>query len=105
MLHEEMISYIAELEKQNEQLKNELEETKAHLKRYTAPASSKKYYQEHKEEHKQRVREYQQRTNYKSECKYKPSAEQRKEYNRRAYLKKKEKEKLEKEKQETQEDI
>ena len=39
MLHEEMISYIAELEKQNEQLKNELEETKAHLKRYTAPAS------------------------------------------------------------------
>ena len=47
MSQEEMISYIAELEKRNEQLKAELEETKAHLKRYTAPASSKKYYQEH----------------------------------------------------------
>lgn len=105
MLHEEMISYIAELEKQNEQLKNELDETKVHLKKYTAPASSKKYYQEHKEEHKQRVREYQKRTNYKSESKHIPTSEQRKEYNRRAYLKKKEKEKLEKEKQETQEDI
>lgn len=97
MLHEEMISYIAELEKQNEQLKNELEETKAHLKRYTAPASSKKYYQEHKEEHKQRVRE----------CKknYQPTAEQKKKWARTAYLNKKaklEKDKLERENMEKQ---
>ena len=107
MSQEELILRIAELEKQNEQLKNELEETKAHLKKYTAPASSKKYYQEHKEEHKQRVREYQKRTNYKSESKHIPSTEQRKEYNRRAYLKKKEKEKekLDKETQESQENI
>ena len=45
MSQEELILRIAELEKQNEQLKNELEETKVHLKKYTAPASSKKYYQ------------------------------------------------------------
>lgn len=104
MLHEEMISYIAELEKQNEQLKNELEETKAHLKRYTAPASSKKYYQEHKEEHKQRVREYKERTKYNN--KYQPTAEQKKKWARTAYLNKKaklEKEKLERENMEKQE--
>jgi len=105
MSQEDLLLRIAELEKQNEQLKNELEETKVHLKKYTAPASSKKYYQEHKEEHKQRVREYQKRTNYKSESKHIPTAEQRKEYNRRAYLKKKEKEKLDKETQESQENI
>ena len=105
MSQEDLLLRIAELEKQNEQLKNELEETKVHLKKYTAPASSKKYYQKHKEEHKQRVREYQKRTNYKSESKHIPSTEQRKEYNRRAYLKKKENERLEKEKQESQENI
>ena len=84
------------METENEQLKNriaelekELEDTKEHLKRYTAPASSKVYYQKHKEEQKQRVREYQIKTNYKSD--YKPTPEQKKEYNRREYLKRKEK--------------
>jgi hypothetical protein len=56
MENEQLKNRIAELEK-------ELEETKEHLKRYTAPASSKVYYQKHKEEQKQRVREYQQKTN------------------------------------------
>jgi phage host-nuclease inhibitor protein Gam len=68
-----MISYIADLEKQNERLKTELEETKAHLKRYTAPARSKKYYQENKEEHKQRVRQYKESTKYNN--KYQPTEE------------------------------
>jgi len=103
MSQEEMISYITELEKRNEQLKAELEETKAHLKRYTAPASSKKYYQEHKEEHKQRVREYKERTKYNN--KYQPTEEQKKKWARTAYLNKKaklEKEKLERENMEKQ---
>jgi len=80
---------------ENENLKNKIKEleqelidTKEHLKKYTAPASSKVYYEKHKEEQKQRVKEYQQRTNYKSD--YKPTPEQKKEYNRREYLKRKE---------------
>lgn len=103
MSQEDLLLRIAELEKQNEQLKNELEETKVHLKKYTAPASSKKYYQEHKEEHKQRVREYKERTKYNN--KYQPTAEQKKKWARTAYLNKKaklEKEKLEKENMEKQ---
>jgi hypothetical protein len=80
---------IKELEEENAKLKEELHATKEHLKKYTAPASSKVYYEKHKEEQKQRVKEYQQRTNYKSD--YKPTPEQKKEYARRAYLKKKEK--------------
>ena len=80
---------IKELEEENAKLKEELHATKEHLKKYTAPASSKVYYEKHKEEQKQRVKEYQQRTNYKSD--YKATPEQKKEYARRAYLKKKEK--------------
>ena len=80
---------INELEEKIFKLEEELQATKDHLKKYTAPASSKVYYEKHKEEQKQRVREYQQRTNYKSD--YKPTPEQKKEYNRREYLKRKEK--------------
>ena len=76
---------IKELEEKNAKLEEELQATKEHLKKYTAPASSKLYYEKHKEEQKQRVKEYQKRTNYKSD--YKPSPEQKKEYNRREYLK------------------
>ena len=67
-------------------LEKELLETKEHLKKYTAPKRSKKYYEEHKEELIQKMKEYQQ---------VKPpkpiSPEKRKEYNKIAYLKKKEK--------------
>ncbi len=83
------ISKFKLLEEENEKLRNELNEIKMHLKKYTAPASSKVYYEKHKEAQKQRVKEYQQRTNYKSD--YKPTPEQKKEYNRREYLKRKEK--------------
>ena len=74
---------------ENAALKQRIVELEEHLKKYTAPASSKVYYEKHKEEQKQRVKEYQKRTNYKSD--YKPTPEQRKEYNRREYLKRKEK--------------
>jgi len=80
---------IKEILEENTKLKEELQATKEHLKKYTAPASSKVYYEKHKEAQKQRVKEYQQKTNYKSD--YKPTPEQKKIYARRAYLKRKEK--------------
>jgi hypothetical protein len=89
---------IKELEEKNAKLEYELQATKDHLKKYTAPASRKVYYEKNKEKEKQRVKEYQQRTNYKST--YEATPEQKKEYARRAYLKKKER--LQKEKEENQ---
>jgi len=83
-----MENKIKELEEEIIRLREELLTTKEHLKKYTAPASSKTYYENHKEEHIKRVKEYQQRTNYKSN--YKPTPEKKKEYNRRQYLKRKE---------------
>jgi hypothetical protein len=91
---------IKELTEENAKLKEELQTTKEHLKKYTAPASSKVYYEKHKEAQKQRVKEYQQKTNYKSN--YNPTPEQKKIYARRAYLKRKEK--LQKESDEKQND-
>ncbi len=46
------------MEEQISNLETELQSTKEHLKKYTAPASSKVYYEKHKEEQKQRVKEY-----------------------------------------------
>lgn len=67
-------------------LEKELSETKDHLKKYTAPKRSKKYYEEHKEELIQKMKEYKQKKPPKP-----ISSEKRKEYNKIAYLKKKEK--------------
>jgi hypothetical protein len=58
---------------------------KEHLKKYTAPASRKEYYEKNKEAIKER------NNNYKKNTGYKPTPEQKKEYNRQAYLKRKEK--------------
>jgi geranylgeranyl pyrophosphate synthase len=77
------------LAEENARLQNELEKTKEHLKKYTAPANMKKYYENHKEEIKQRVKDYKERTNYL----YQPSPEQKKAWARTAYLNKKEKQK------------
>ena len=71
---------IKELKEENSKLKEQLD--KYLLK-------NKTYYEKNKEEHKTRVKDYQKKTNYKSN--YIPTAEQKKEYARRAYLKKKEK--------------
>jgi hypothetical protein len=70
---------ISELEAKVSKLEEELQSTKEHLKRYTAPASRKQYYQNNKELLRQRI----------EQCR--PTPEQRKEYNKRAYLKRKEK--------------
>jgi len=80
---------IKELTEKNAKLEQELLLTKEHLKKYTAPASRREYYERNKEKEKQRAKDYQQRTNYKSN--YKPTPEQKREYNKQAYLRRKEK--------------
>jgi hypothetical protein len=74
-----------DLIKENQMLKEEIEILKAKLKNYTAPKRSKKFYENHKEEIKQKVKEYKEKTNYSI------SKEKKKEYNKIAYLKRKEK--------------
>ena len=76
-----------ELIKENLLLKEEIDLLKEKLKNYTAPKRSKKFYETHKEEIKQKVREYKEKTNYNSNI----PKEKKQEYNKRAYLKKKEK--------------
>jgi len=78
---------IKELIEKNAKLEEELLATKEHLKKYTAPASRKEYYEKNKEAIKERNNNYKKNTDYK----YEPTPEKKKEYARRAYLKKKEK--------------
>lgn len=85
--HEERIK---ELEEKNAKLEEELQATKDHLKKYTAPARNKKHYEANKEVIKSR--------GYKKSV---VSPEKRKEYARQAYLNKKEKMKKLKENNET----
>ena len=66
------------LEETIKKLSDELTETKEHLKKYTAPLRSKTFYENHREEILEK----------KKDPKVK---EQRKETNKRAYLKRKEK--------------
>jgi hypothetical protein len=78
------------LKELNEKLIKELNETKEHLKKYTAPEYKKIYYENNKEEIKQKTKEYRQT--------HEPSKEQKQKWARTAYLNKKaklEKEKLE----------
>ncbi len=67
------------LKQENELLKKELKETKEHLKKYTAPCYKKTYYENNKDEIKEKHK------------KYMPTDEQKKKWARTAYLKKKEK--------------
>ena len=70
---------IKQLKDELERTKQELLLTKEHLKKYTAPSCKKQYYEIHKEEIKNKHKEY------------KPTEEQKKKWARTAYLKKKEK--------------
>jgi hypothetical protein len=75
---EELLHKIKILEEENKTLRIELDETKEHLKKYTAPKRNKKYYETHKEE-------------LLNKMKLEPiSSDKRKEYNKNYYLKKKE---------------
>ena len=81
---------IEQLKEEIIRLKNELEKTKEHLKKYTAPASKKQYYEKNKEVIKEKIKEY------KKDYKYTPLKEQKQRWVRTAYLNRKAK--LEKEK-------
>ena len=87
---------IKTLEEELQSTKQELQTTREHLKKYTAPSYKKEYYEKNKDVIKERNANYKKNTNYK----YEPTPEKKKEYARRAYLKKKEKlQKVLKEKQ------
>ena len=76
----ELLTKYKLLEEENQRLQNELTATKEHLKKYTAPSRNKTFYENHKEDLLEKMR-------------LNPiSSEKRKEYNKRYYLKKKEKE-------------
>lgn len=69
---------IKQLEERILELEEELQTTKYHLKKYTAPSSSKKYYQKNKDAILEKM-------------KAKPAnPDKRKEYNRKSYIRKKE---------------
>ncbi len=69
------------LKEENTNLKTRISELEEHLKKYTAPSRSKKYYENHKEE-------------LLNKMKANPiTSEKRKEYNKKYYLKKKEEQK------------
>lgn len=68
-----------DLKNKIKQLEQELNETKDHLKKYTAPKRSKTYYEKHKDEINNK---YKQDPNHK---------EKRKEYNKISYLRRKQK--------------
>ena len=67
------------------ELEKEITELKEHLKKYTAPTRYKKYYENHKDELLQKNKEYREKNNYQ----YIISSDKKKEYNKKAYLKKK----------------
>jgi hypothetical protein len=69
------------LKSKNEELIKELDETKEHLKKYTAPSYKKIYYENNKEEINQKHKEYNK--------KYTPTEEQKKKWARTAYLNRK----------------
>jgi len=76
------------------QLRDENASLKEQLNKYLL--KNKNYYENNKEEHKKRVKDYREKTNYKA------SPEKQKEYNRITYLRRKERLKKE---QETNENI
>ena len=98
MNNEELLNKLQITEEENKKLQDELIKTKEHLKKYTAPVSRKVHYENNKDEHKQRVKEYKEKTNYSANL----STEKKKEYARRAYLNKKEKIKKLEEKKENE---
>ena len=96
---DEIITKNKLLEEKNAKLEEELQATKEHLKKYTAPVSRKEYYINNKEVIKERVKKYNEDKNYK------PTPEQKKEYNKQSYLKRKEKLKKEMEEKTNNENV
>ena len=71
----------SEKDKEIERLKKTNEELQEHLSKYTCPARSKKYYENHREEIIEKVKEYNKKKLY--------DPEKTKEYNKRANEKRK----------------
>ena len=67
------------------ELEKEIIELKEHLKKYTAPSRNKKYYENHRDEIIQKSKEYKEKTGNKKVV----SPEKIKEYNKKAYEKRK----------------
>ena len=95
--NEELIQENSELKQKIRELETKLAETQEHLKKYTAPSRSKKYYDTHKEIIKQKTQIINKVTPI--------TSEKKKEYNRREYLKRKEKLKNETEEKQNDENI
>jgi predicted nucleotidyltransferase len=78
MDNEELLNKNKLLEEELQKIKNELIDTKEHLKKYTAPIRHKTYYENHKQELLEKMKSNPIPT------------DKRKEYNKKYYLKKKE---------------
>jgi hypothetical protein len=72
-----------------ENLLIEVEKLKEHLKKYTAPSGNKKYYEKNKELLKIKMKEYRDTHTIIQKPEYIPTTDKKKEYNRRAYEKRK----------------
>ena len=72
-------------EKLKEEYELKINELKEHLKKYTAPSRNKKYYENHRDEIIQKSKEYKEKTGNKKVV----SSEKIKEYNKKAYEKRK----------------
>ena len=77
MDNEELLNKNKLLEAELQKIKNELIDTKEHLKKYTAPIRHKTYYENHKQELLEKMKSNPIPT------------DKRKEYNKKYYLKKK----------------
>ena len=77
---------IEKLIEENKLLKEKINELTEHLKKYTTPPRNKKFYENHKEKIIKKVMEYKEKNKDKKQY-----PEKIKEYNRRAYLKRKQK--------------
>jgi hypothetical protein len=82
ILYSNLLLKYEELQKEYELKINEL---KDHLKKYTAPSRNKKYYENHRDEIIQKSKEYKEKTGNKKVV----SPEKIKEYNKKAYEKRK----------------
>ena len=69
------------------ELEEEIIKLKEHLKKYTSPSRNKNYYENHKEEIIKKIKENKEKTNYS----YVIPPDKKKDYNKNAYLKRKEK--------------
>jgi len=82
ILYSNLLLKYEELQKEYELKINELKE---HLKKYTAPSRNKKYYENHRDEIIQKSKEYKEKTGNKKVV----LPEKIKEYNKKAYEKRK----------------